>query len=302
VSCLICLRPASREYHERCLRTLFHTTQVPTIDLDMARFQTMALGMIGRTSISGIQRKISVGLRVARQTLQFGSEGDRYILKPPADAFRALPENEHLTMRLARLYGIETPPNGLVRMADGGLAYVVRRFDRPTGGGRRRQEDFCQLTGRSSLDKYDGSAELCYRAVREFSAEPGVDALRLFELLTFAWWTGNGDAHLKNVSLLADEEGRHLLSPAYDQVSTWILGLERSLALPVGGKHSALTRRSWMGFAAYCGLPEASAARVLGRPSALLDRARSMVDASPIPTDLAAHYKDLLARQSETFD
>jgi len=301
LSCLICLRPASRDYHERCLRTLFRTTQVPTIDLDMARFQTVALGMIGRASISGVQRKISVGLRVARQTLQFGSEGDRFILKPPADAFRALPENEHLTMRLARLYGIETPPNGLVRMSDGGLAYVVRRFDRPTGGGRRRQEDFCQLTGRSSLDKYDGSAELCYRAVRDFSAEPGVDALRLFELITFAWWTGNGDAHLKNFSLLADPQGRHLLSPAYDQVSTWILGLKRDLALPVGGKHSALMRQSWMRFAAYCGLPDRSATRVLSRPAELLDRAGAMIDASPIPNDLSVSYKELLTSQTETF-
>jgi serine/threonine-protein kinase HipA len=243
----------------------------------------------------------NVSVRIQTTSLRFAPNESRFVLKPPSDVYGALPENEHLTMQLARLYGIETPPNGLVQMSDGGYAYAVKRFDRPKEGGRRRQEDFCHLAGKSPLDKYAGSAELLYRTIARFSAEPGVDALRLFELLSFAWWAGNGDAHLKNFSLLADSEGRHVLSPAYDQLSTWILGLENNLALPVGGKHSALTKRNWMQFAGYCDLPERSAISVSSRPSALLNKARTLIEASPIPDELAASYKGLLTSQAEAF-
>lgn len=297
-SCLVCLRPSTETYHERCLRRLFHTVQMPRVDLDLAHFQTVALGMVGRATVSGVQRKISLGLRVKRQTLQLDTSGNRFILKPPAETFPSLPENEHLSMQLAALFGLAVPPNGLVRMADENLAYVVARFDRPYQGGKLRQEDFCQLSRKSPKDKYHGSAELCARVVRDYSAEPIIDSLRLFEMFVFAWWIGNGDAHLKNFSLLADREGRHALSPVYDQVNTWILGLDRDLALPLGGKAKGLTRRTWMEFGRYCGLPDAAIERVLETPGRVIDQARVLVAASPLASDLQNAYLAVLEEQA----
>ncbi len=299
MNCLVCLGEAGAlGHHPRCLRRLFRTPVAPSIDLDLARFQTVALGMIGRASISGIQRKISVGLRVWRETLQLDTTGHRYILKPPSDIYPALPANEHVSMRLAELFGIATPPNGLVRMTDSNLAYVVARFDRPHGAPKRRQEDFCQLAFKSPKEKYQGSAEECARIIRRYAAEPAVDLLRLFERLVFDWWIGNGDAHLKNFSLLEDAEGRFALSPAYDLMNSWIVLPRRDLALPIGGKHGKLTRRNWLEFAAYCGLPRAIAERTLARPAGRLAASVELVRASYLPDDLKEAYVRTLEEQA----
>lgn len=300
MSCLVCLRPTtSNEYHDRCLRSLFDTRSAPTIDLDIARFQSVALATIGRTTVSGVQRKISVGLRAERQTLTIVEADARYILKPPSNEYPGLPANEHLTMRLADLFGIPAPANGLIRLADGKLAYVVRRFDRPAQGGKRRQEDFCQLAGKPAKAKYEGSAELLVRLIRTYSAEPIADLGRLLQMLVFAWWTGNEDAHLKNFSLLADASGAHVLSPVYDQVNTRLYHPDSGFALRVGGRDRHLRRSAWAQFMAYAGIPSRFGDRVLGQPAALLDRAQETVRQSYLPDDLKPRYLDVLRQGAE---
>lgn len=42
-------------------------------------------------------------------------------------------------------------------------------------------------------------------------------------LLLFVWWSGNGDMHLKNFSLLTDANRFTRLTPAYDLVCTQLL-------------------------------------------------------------------------------
>ena len=101
------------------------------------------------------------------------------------------------TGRPVEIAGVEHPACGLLTLADGSLAYVVRRFDRPDGGGKLRQEDFCQ-----------------------YATEPAVESLKLFRQMVFCWWTGNGDMHLKNFSLLTGPDGTVRLSPAYDLLCT----------------------------------------------------------------------------------
>lgn len=303
MSCLVCLRPTSTgEYHERCLRALFATRQAPTIDLDLARFQSVALATIGRTTVSGVQRKISVGIRPERQTLALVDSDARYILKPPSVEYPGLPANEHLTMRLAMLFGLPAPVLGLVRLTDGELAYAVRRFDRPSEGGKRRQEDFCQLAGKPAKAKYEGSAELMVRIIRSYSTEPIADVARLFEMLVFAWWTGNEDAHLKNFSLLADAEGRHVLAPVYDQVNTRLYYPDSGFALPIGGKARRIGRRVWERFATYAGLPSPFVGRVLVRPAGLLKESVELVRRSYLGIDLQERYIDQLTAAAKEIE
>ena len=134
VSCSICLGPLevglSDQPHRACLVGLFGAPQPPEMDVDLAKLHTLALAMVGRTSLSGIQRKISVSLAVERGTYRLCAGPGNYILKPQSQTFPALPENEHTTMRLASLVGHETPPCGLVKHRDGSLAFIVQRFDR----------------------------------------------------------------------------------------------------------------------------------------------------------------------------
>lgn len=174
----------------------------------------------------------------------------------------------------------------------------MERFDRPREGGKRRQEDFCQLAEFSPKLKYEGSAELCVRLVRRYASEPGIATLALFRLLVFGWWTGNGDMHLKNVSLLAGADGRQNLSPAYDLLCTRLVIADDPLALPVDARRDRLDRATWMRFSAYAKLPTAAAARVLDLPGQALAAAEELCQRSYLPDEYKAAYVALLRERA----
>lgn len=296
--CRVCLKPGGD--CSACVRDLFDTDTAPVIDVDLARLHTLALSMVGKTSLSGVQRKISVGLVTDRMTLQVAIAGGRFILKPQASVFPQLPENEHLTMRLAHLFGLEIAPCGLFPLADGSAAYVVRRFDR-TGDGRKvRAEDFCQLMELSLREKYQSSAERCLRTVRRYATEPGVESLKLFRLFVFSYWVGNGDLHLKNIALVTDASGVTRLSPAFDLVSTLILIPDDELALPVAGKKSKVRPNDWLALAADAGIPPRAAKRVLAQPAAVLTGALELISASSLPDDMKSAYAATIQERSQT--
>jgi serine/threonine-protein kinase HipA len=296
--CRICLKPVrDQEYHAACLRALFGVAKVPQLDISLAKLHTAGLAMVGRSSLSGVQKKISVTLTTDRETLQVAADSGRYILKPQTETFPALPENEHVTTCLAKLVEIEVPPSGLVALSDGSQAFISKRFDRLPDGRKLRQEDFCQLAEQSPKDKYEGSAELCVRLLRKYASEPLIEILKFYRLLLFAWWSGNGDLHLKNLSLLTDTQGIMRLTPAYDLVSTRLVIPDDPLALPVLGKKSKLMRKTWLEFAEYCEIPKKTAQRVLEKQVSVEVAARDAIDACFLPAEQKGALKELLAER-----
>lgn len=298
--CHVCMDPLpTGTYHEPCLVDLFGVPRAPFVDVDLARLQTLALSMVGRSSLSGAQRKISATLDDERATLSLAIEGGLYILKPQASAFEELPEIEWVTQRLAACAGIEVPPAGLVALADGTRAYVVRRFDRDPGG-KLAMEDFCQLAELPPAAKYDGSAELCGRIVDRYASQPLVELLRLFRQLVFNWWVGNGDLHLKNLALLRGPDGLHRLSPAYDQVATRLVIADDPLALPVGGKRDNLKRSTWLTLARTYGLGPRAADRVLSEIAAGLENALAALTEAPLSPGAIDTYCRTLRQRTAT--
>ena len=179
-------------------------------------------------SISGVQDKVS--LKLVRGKLMPTERDGEYILKPvpTADIPRFkddLPANEHLTMQIAaQVFGIAAAINGVVRFADGELAYVTRRFDRRNGV-KIAQEDFCQLSNRTEETagrnyKYDGTCEEVARILQKYCKAYRVEVEKLFARIVFNYVFSNGDAHLKNFSLYESEFGDHILTPAYDVICT----------------------------------------------------------------------------------
>lgn len=299
--CGICLGATRGKdvYHPLCLRRLFGGDDVPTIDIDLARMHTAALAMVGHTSLSGIQKKVSVRLGPDRATLQVALDGGRYILKPQAQTYPHLPENEHLTTCLATRVGLTTAPSGLVRLGDGSAAFITSRFDRLPDGRKLRQEDLCQLAGKSPKEKYDGTAELAFELVRRHAAEPLVELLKLFRMFVFAWWCGNGDMHLKNISLTVGLDRRPQLSPAYDLVCTRLVLPDDPQALPVRGRRDGLTGADWRALAAFGGLPAKAAERVLQSHVAALDAALGLVAVSTLPAEMKRVYRTLLVDRTQ---
>lgn len=287
---------AGQRYHRACLERLFGTPTLPQIDVELAKLHTLALAMVGKTTMAGVQKKLSLHLDKGA-TLKVGVDGLAFILKPPADTFPGLVENEHLSMRLAAEVGIDVPPNALVPMSDGKIAYVVRRFDR-TGSRKLHQEDFCQLNRKSPKDRYSGSLEQCAETVKRFTTEPGIEGQKLFRYLVFSWWIGNGDLHLKNLSLLLSEEGFWRLAPAYDLVSTVLFIQDDQLALSVGGTKKIRSRKKWVALAKVCGLPDRAANRMLDELADQLDPCRALVDRSSLNEDQKNDYRRVLGERT----
>ncbi|HEY5856370.1 MAG TPA: type II toxin-antitoxin system HipA family toxin [Aldersonia sp.] len=180
-------------------------------------------------ALAGVGLKFSMLRSGDRFTCTATGIGGDWIVKLPDSQHPDVPRNEYTMMRLAAAVGIEVPEVALVHRDEiVGLpdsawrrreeyAYAVRRFDR-VDGERVHIEDFAQLAGVYAERKYEGNyetiASLVYR-------QHDVDALAEFvRRLTFFVLVGNGDAHLKNWSLIYRDRRVPTLSPAYDIVAT----------------------------------------------------------------------------------
>ena len=301
--CRICLRPTagSRDYHSDCLVSLFGADSLPRMDIELRNLMGLAAEMAGKMSISGVQEKVSLRLSDDKSCFEIAPAHGRYILKPEPSRFAFLPQNEHLTMRLAELVGIEVPPFGLVELKDKAIAYVIKRFDRLEDGTKLQVEDFCQLGEKPMRDKYQGSGELCVRILRKYASEPLIEIRKLFKMILFSWWVSNGDQHLKNFSLMRTTEGRWQLAPAYDLLCTRLpIPSDHDLALPVCGKRSNLGRRLWLDFAAYARIPERAAVRLIQEQIAALEPSLRVIDASFLPEELKSQYRDIVRQNTES--
>jgi serine/threonine-protein kinase HipA len=297
VACVICLKPIrlpGETQHKTCVETLYGTDRAPRVPFSADTVVALVCDMIGKMSISGLQEKLSLSFSTDRTCLEPVAVGGQFILKPQSVHLRAMPENEHLTMRLAGQCGIEISPLGLVQLSDGGLAFIIRRFDHLADGSRLAMEDFCQLAELSSRDKYEGTAELCVRILRKFVTEPKDEIAKLFRQLLFAWWTGNGDLHLKNLSILNRSDGARVLSPAYDLLCTRLIIPDDEMALPMQGKRKEIRRKNWMVFGDYCKLSKHAVDELVGQQIEQLKPALDLVQASFLPDNQKLEYTKIL--------
>lgn len=196
-----------------------------------------------RISISGMQEKLSLILE--KNVLRLTKEGEQgtYILKPiPIDLKKVdqVPANEHLTMQIARqVYGLNIAENALIFFKNGSPAYITKRFDVKEKGGKWGNEDFATLAGKTKDNaganfKYDYSYEEAGLLIQKFVPAWRIEIEKFFSLVVFNFLFSNGDAHLKNFSLLESDSGDYLLSPAYDLVNTRLHVDDTDFALDKG--------------------------------------------------------------------
>lgn len=247
--CLICQKENREKSiaHLRCIKKLFGINYYPKVNLSLNEVSIKGQEMAGKLSISGVQTKLSLKLNRKTRQLEVVSTGGDYILKPQISQWPNIPENESLSMAIAFDLGIETPLFSLIKLKDGSWAYLVKRFDRNKGL-KRHQEDFCQIL--EEENKYKGSYEQIAGKLKEVSTFPGLDLQLFFERVLFFFLIGNGDAHLKNFSLIYNDKQNIRLSPAYDIVSSkLVIPEEEELAIPMNGKKNNLKRRDFDSFA-----------------------------------------------------
>ena len=249
-NCLYCYKPLNDsevDFHQACNKRFFGQLYTPTLDFKFEDLDLLAEKVIkSHIAVTGVQPKLSLSLHrkkdknpVKKLTI-VGLYGD-YILKPPTKHYAELPEVEDLTMHLADVCGIAAVPHSLVKLTDGTRCYITKRIDR-TRKGKLHKEDMCQLTERLTEDKYKGSHEQIAKTVLKYSSNPAFDVTNFWEQVLLSYFTGNADMHLKNFSLLANEEGKYGLAPAYDLVNTALVNPSdnEELALTLNGKKSNL--------------------------------------------------------------
>ncbi len=204
-----------------------------------------------KMSIQGVQSKLSAKLNVAQNCFEIVSVGGTYILKPPSDLYEHLPENEDLTMKLAKEVGIETPVHGLVYAKDMTLTYFIKRFDRQGKGEKIPIEDFAQLTEENRTTKYDSTLEKVIHGIERFTTFPMIEKSKFFTLTLFCYLTGNEDMHLKNFSIIC-RDNMISLSPAYDLLNTSLAlkNPKEELALTLRGKKNKLSRDDFLSYLA----------------------------------------------------
>ena len=199
-------------------------------------------------SLGGSQLKFSMIERGGRFTLADGR--DEWIVKPPHPTHPSVPVNEYTMMRLAAAAGVQTPEVKLVKLDDidveGVLglsipqwepwAYAIKRYDRAAEG-RIHVEDFAQVFNVYGDQEYRATNyDTIGRLIFDLFPNRFEQLAEFVRRLVVNILIGNGDAHLKNWSVIYKDKVTPQLSPVYDLVSTIHYVQNDSLALNLGGE------------------------------------------------------------------
>jgi len=300
--CLYCYQIIDGEgdFHAKCCTEFFGTATPPLIPYSINQMADMAKDVVERSiAVPGVQPKLS--LSVVKETqgntdtrlTVVGALGGQFILKPPSDKFREMPENEHVTMRIAEAFGIKVVPSSLIRLASGELSYITKRIDRTSGGAKIHMIDMFQIT--EAFDKYVSSMEKVGKALHSYSNNTLLDKLFFFELSMFCFLTGNNDMHLKNFSMIESPSG-WILAPAYDLLNVNILNPDdtEELALTLEGKKKKLKKEHFEKLAKGLALTDKQIQRVFKRMISNRHKAMEWIDQSFLSSELKMAYKKVV--------
>lgn len=256
--CLYCykvLQNSEVDFHENCSFGFFGTKKAPLLNYSLNEMADLAKNVVERSvAVPGVQPKLSLTLiddalsngDRGRLTV-VGALGGNYIFKPPSEDYPEMTQNEHVTMRIAEAFGINTVKSSLIRLKSGELSYITKRIDRTEGGDKIHMLDMFQIV--EAFDKYKGSLEKIGKALNDYSTNTLLDKLYFFELTLFCFLTGNNDMHLKNFSMI-NENNSWSLAPAYDLLNVHIVnpGDTEELALTLEGKKKKLRKEHFERF------------------------------------------------------
>ncbi len=308
--CLYCYQPVDsvREFHEKCCKKFFGSAEPPVLTYTVNEMAELAKQVVERSvAVPGVQPKLSMSMIKERsgspenRLTVVGALGGNYIFKPPSEFFPEMPENEHVTMRIAEAYGINVVESSLIRLKSGELSYITKRIDRTSKGEKIHMIDMFQIT--EAFDKYKSSMEKVGKAIAEHSANTVLDLLYLFELTLFSFLTGNNDMHLKNFSMIKTASG-WVLAPAYDLLNVRIANPDdkEELALTLGGKKKKLTRAYFERYGEGLGLTEKQVQGVFKRFEKNRLKATKWIEQSFLSSEMKEAYLEVLEERYATIN
>lgn len=324
-NCPSSLQEGFDTYSPQAIKTLFGGTAVSSVlnfDIDEFRDVGEITEAMHRISVSGVQEKFPAIIKSGEIRIAGDNERSTHILKPaPWDKTlrdrKLTPANEHLTMQIAsQVYGIQTAANGLCFTPKGQPVYITRRFDILPDGSKLPMEDFASIIGKNeqtagSHFKYNGSYEDIAKAIRSHVAAWMVDMERFYELVVFNYIYANGDAHLKNFSLILNGQD-YRLAPAYDLLNTSLhineddLGLDGGLS-PDIEKSDVMERTGhpcrfdFEKFGNKIGLVRKRMNKILDKYTSLPEDAIHLITQSFLPDRAKRNYKRIVHERINRF-
>lgn len=300
--CLFCyqeLEKGQKDFHPACSKKFFGKTEAPELPYSRDNINELAReSVLSRIAVTGVQSKLSMdvnkGGKDEPDRLTIVGLWGQYILKPKSKEFPWMPEVEDMTMHLAEIARIEVVPHTLMRFNDGELAYLTRRIDRDRHGTKYLMEDFCQISERSTDDKYKSSYERIAKLIKLHSSAPMLDLANFWEVVVFSWITGNSDMHLKNFSLISKRPGHYVLSQAYDLVNVHLVFPEdeEELALTLDGRKKHINKQNFVRAMASSGLGDKVIENIFRKFLDAAPRWYDFIDISFLPAELKEKYKE----------
>ncbi len=296
------------DYHPQCIKVFYGTTKAPVLPYRLSDMEQLAKeAALLSITVPGVQPKLSLGWiktglengRQNRLTIMNVLEG-QYILKPQNAKYKQMPENEHLSMKLAELFNINVVPSNMIRLASGELCYITSRIDRKRDGSKIHMIDFLQIL--ELEDKYKGTMETVGRTIGDLSVDTLLDKLRFFELAVFNYIIGNNDMHLKNFSMWLSESGWKL-APAYDLLNVKMIlpGDNEDMALLFGGKKENFNKGYFDRIGVVLKLNEKQINAVYRRLGKWLPEAVKKIDMSFLTENHKTEYKELITNRVMLF-
>ena len=165
-------------------------------------------GILDPIALAGVQDKTSARML----SVPVSRAGRRYILKVDPPEFPHVVENEDYFIRLARRARFPVVSARVVHDATGRPGLLVERFDRVSNPDGSTQslavEDAAQVLGIYPADKYSVSSERVADALAGQCAARLLALREVYRQFCFAWLTGNGDLHAKNLSIIMSSGSR----------------------------------------------------------------------------------------------
>ena len=223
---------------------------------------TESAEMVTKSHLSLTGASGKVGLYYDEQKdkwyLPIGEAPSTHIVKQSHIRLKRIVANEQLCLLTAKNLGIEIPQSFIIKTESNeaeDVLFATKRYDRRMQSNGRKlngmnipyrlhQEDFSQALGIPASEKYekDGGSYLSkmFGILRDYSASPIEDQLKLWDICVLNFLIGNTDNHIKNLSLLYGKDLKTIrLAPAYDIVSTMVYeSSTENMALSIGGDYS----------------------------------------------------------------
>lgn len=206
------------------------------LELDAADPERVA-ALTARASLSGIQPKLTAIKEAGKFRPARPNETSTYIAKLSSGQLPEIIALEWLATEATRgllpdetIVEMEIAPVGDIAQE----ALLIRRFDRLQNGQRLHFEEFNQLLGNPSRNKYEGSYEDMAGFIRHTPGCIPAEAERLYRRILACFLVGNTDAHLKNFAMFHTDTGMRL-TPCYDLVGSAVYPQFDTITLALTG-------------------------------------------------------------------